>query len=135
MPIARLVNSGLIPLPVGAQSRRNRSKTHQVHAVLAPADVKGQQSKESKSSQPGQSRGFAGALLSAFKALEREREQYIHLQDVVKRAAERANEVSSQFRSFLASSRPGETPLLVDSLSFPYAIVYIINRMGGGFKK
>lgn len=101
MSQTRLVTSGLIPLPSGANSRPSRRYRHCINAVLVPADVKGQQRKESRTLQQSQSRGLAGALLSAFKALEREKTRNMQLEIAPKGTTERVNEVSSlSMRSF-----------------------------------
>lgn len=67
-------------------------------AVLAPAEVTKFPRKEPKAHNPGQSRGLAGALLSAVKLWERQGKEGATLDETVKETAERVGQVSQDDR-------------------------------------
>lgn len=81
-------------LPIRLAGNRQR-----VNAVLVPADVgthtRGK-IRESRSHQPGQSRGLAGVLLSALRLWERQEQQKLPEEELLTQAAVRGDQVCSK---------------------------------------
>jgi len=89
LPLTGRLSRRKLPIRLGNMKQR-------VAAVLVPADVATQvrgKNKESRSHQPGQSRGLAGVLLSAMRIWERQEQQKIPTEELLAQAAVRGDQV------------------------------------------
>lgn len=95
-PLTGRLSRRKLPLRLGGMKQR-------VSAVLVPADIATQlrgKNKDSRSHQPGQSRGLAGVLLSAMRVWERQEQQKISTEELLAQAAVRGDQVGDR-RQFL----------------------------------
>ncbi|KAL4542680.1 hypothetical protein Ndes2526B_g04631 [Nannochloris sp. 'desiccata'] len=89
-PLTGRLSRRKLPLRLGGMKQR-------VSAVLVPADIATQlrgKNKDSRSHQPGQSRGLAGVLLSAMRVWERQEQQKISTEELLAQAAVRGDQIS-----------------------------------------